>query len=85
MIELRFKPVEVTIMTWSREMGVWGGEGSCGGRGEWGGIGELGRRGRGEVGRIGRVNNSKVELRSMIFVTGLTLSTMSIFLILLTA
>ena len=40
-----------------------GGEGSCGGRGEWGGIGELGRRGRGEVGRIRRVNNSKVELR----------------------
>ena len=50
-----------------------------------GGKGEFGRRGRGEVGRIGRVNNSKVELRSMIFVTGLTSSTMSIFLILLTA
>ena len=37
-----------------------GGEGSCGGRGEWGGRGELGR---GAVGRIRRVNNSKVELR----------------------
>ena len=32
-------------------------------RGVSGGRVELGRRGRGEVGRIGRVNNSKVELR----------------------
>ena len=56
-------------MTRSRETGVGGG----------------GEGTAGEVGRIGRVNNSKVELRSMIFVTGLTSSTMSIFLILLTA
>ena len=46
----------------------------------------MGRRGRGEVGRIGRVNNSKVELRwvvvvggTMIFMTDLTSSDLSIF------
>ena len=36
---------------------MWGERGVLGGRGE------LGRRGRWGVGRIGRVNNSKVELR----------------------
>ena len=30
----------------------------------------MGRRGRGEVGRIGRVNNSKVELRWVVVVGG---------------
>ena len=46
-------------MTRSRETGVGGG----------------GEGTAGEVGRIGRVNNRKVELRSMIFVTGLASST----------
>ena len=35
------------------------------GNGSLGGRGEFGRRVRGEVERIGRVNNSKVELRWM--------------------
>ena len=50
----------------------------------------MGKRGRWEVGRIGRVNNSKVELRwvvvvvvvvggTMIFMTDLTSSDLSIF------